>query len=98
MVRRRHDDQAAKQKILGQVRDNSTTSSPIAKPDQPFCYLVRAHTHASPLPKGSGKALWGIEPDSVQGKLPEFMPDVPEVRDDYTDYMGEIQAWTLASA
>ena len=24
------------------------------------------------------------------------MPDVPEVRADYTDYMGEIQAWDAA--
>ena len=29
----------------------------------------------------------------MRGKLPKFMPDVPEVRADYTDYMGEIQAW-----
>ena len=29
----------------------------------------------------------------MRGKLPKFMPDVPEVRGDYTDYMGQILAW-----
>ncbi len=43
--------------------------------------------------KGSGKALWGIEPDSLQGKLPEFLPDVHEIREDFADYLGEIQGW-----
>jgi arylsulfatase A-like enzyme len=43
--------------------------------------------------KGSGKALWGIEPDSLAGKLPPFLPDVPEVREDFADYLGEVQAF-----
>jgi uncharacterized sulfatase len=42
--------------------------------------------------KGSGKKLWGIEPDSLKGKLPKFLPDVPEVREDAADYLGECQA------
>ena len=29
----------------------------------------------------------------ASNKLPKFMPDVEEVRADYTDYMGECQAW-----
>ena len=29
----------------------------------------------------------------MKGKLPKFMPDVPEVRADVADYLGEIQAW-----
>jgi arylsulfatase A-like enzyme len=43
--------------------------------------------------KGSGKALWGIDPDSLKGKLLKFMPDVPEVREDFADYLGEAQAF-----
>ena len=42
--------------------------------------------------KGSGRALWGIEPDSLKGKLPKFLPEVPEVREDVADYLGECQA------
>lgn len=42
--------------------------------------------------KGTGKKLWGIEPDALKGKLPKFLPDVPEVREDVADYLGECQA------
>lgn len=42
--------------------------------------------------KGSGKKLWGIEPETLKGKLPKFLPDVPEVREDVADYLGECQA------
>jgi arylsulfatase A-like enzyme len=85
--------EAAKQKILGQVRDNFDAFLTDRKPGQPFCYWFGPTLTHRKWEKGSGKALWGIEPDSVKGKLPKFIPDVPEVREDYTDYMGEIQAW-----
>jgi uncharacterized sulfatase len=42
--------------------------------------------------KGSGKALWGIDPDALKGKMPASLPDVPEVREDMADYLGECQA------
>ncbi len=29
----------------------------------------------------------------MKGKLPAFLPDVPEVREDFADYLGEIQAF-----
>jgi arylsulfatase A-like enzyme len=82
----------AKQKILGQVRENFDAFLAARQPGQPFCYWFGpVNTHRT-FEKGSGKALWGIDPDSLQGKLPKFMPDVAEVRSDYADYMGEIQA------
>ncbi|MEC8738010.1 MAG: sulfatase/phosphatase domain-containing protein, partial [Planctomycetota bacterium] len=46
--------------------------------------------------KGSGKKLWDINPDSLKGKMPAFLPDVPEVRQDLADYFGEIAAWDAA--
>jgi uncharacterized sulfatase len=46
--------------------------------------------------KGSGKALWGIDPEALRGRLPKFLPDVAEVREDFADYLGEIQAWDAA--
>ena len=85
--------EAAKDKILSQVRDNFDAFISDRKPGQPFCYWFGPTLTHRKYEKGSGKALWGIDPDSVKGKLPKFMPDVPEVRADYTDYMGEIQAW-----
>ena len=85
--------EAAKQNILGQVRGNFDAFLADRKPGQPFCYWFGPSLTHRPFVKGSGKALWGLDPDSVRGKLPKFMPDVPEVRGDYTDYMGQILAW-----
>lgn len=85
--------EAAKEKILGQVRGNFEVFLADRKPGQPFCYWFGPTLTHRAYERGSGKALWGIEPETLKGKLPKFMPDVPEVRADYTDYMGEIQAW-----
>ncbi len=93
MVRGGMTFEAAKEKILSQVRGNFEAFLADRKPGQPFCYWFGPTLTHRAYEKDSGKALWGIEPDSVKGKLPKFMPDVPEVRADYTDYMGEIQAW-----
>lgn len=83
----------AKQKILAQVGKNFDDFLADRKPGQPFCFWFGAVNTHRPIKKGSGQALWGIDPDSLRGKLPKFMPDVPEVRSDFADYMGEIQAW-----
>jgi N-sulfoglucosamine sulfohydrolase len=83
----------AREKILAQVRGNFEAFLVDRKPGQPFCYWFGPTLTHRAYEKGSGQALWGIEPDSLKGKLPKFMPDVPEVRADYADYMGEIQAW-----
>lgn len=42
--------------------------------------------------QGSGATLWGIDPDDLAGRLPAFLPDVPVVRRDFADYLGEVQA------
>jgi len=85
--------EAAKARLLGQVRDNFEAFLADRKPGQPWCYWFGPTLTHRKWEKGSGKALWGIEPDAIKGRLPKFMPDVPEVREDFTDYMGEIQAW-----
>jgi len=87
---------AAKQAIFEQVRDNFRAFLADNKSGAPFCYWFGPMMTHRPYEKDSGQALWGINPDSVKGKLPKFMPDVPEVRSDYADYMGEIQAWDTA--
>jgi arylsulfatase A-like enzyme len=88
--------EAAKQKIFDQVRDNFREFLAACTNGNPFCYWFGPMNTHRPYEKGSGKALWGINPESVKGKLPKFMPDVPEVRADYADYIGEIQAWDTA--
>ncbi|WP_202797457.1 sulfatase-like hydrolase/transferase [Chthoniobacter flavus] len=54
--------------------------------------FLRADDTHRPWEKGSGKKLWGLEPDSVKDKMPKFLPDVPEVREDVVDNLGEAQA------
>ncbi|MCX7886967.1 MAG: sulfatase [Verrucomicrobiae bacterium] len=85
--------QAAKEKLLAQVRDNFSAFLADRKPGQPFCYWFGPTMTHRKWEKGSGKALWGIDPESLKGRLPKFTPDVAEVREDYADYLGEVQAW-----
>ena len=78
---------------LAQVRGNFTAFLADRKDATPWCYWFGPTNVHRAWVKGSGKALWGIEPDDLKGKLPAFLPDVPEVREDFADYLGEIQAW-----
>lgn len=84
---------AAREKLFAQVRGNFEAFLADRKPGQPWLYWFGTTTTHRRWIKGSGKALWGIEPDSLRGKLPPFLPDVPEVREDVADYLGEAQAY-----
>ena len=79
-------------KVLGQVRDNFDMFLKDAKPGQPWLYYFGPTTTHRTWAKGSGKALWGIEPERLKDVMPGFLPDVPEVREDVADYLGECQA------
>jgi len=88
--------EAAKQTLYGEV-EKSFDAFLTARPnDQPFCYWFGPTNVHRKWVMGSGKALWGIEPDRLKGKLPKFLPDVPEVREDLADYLGEAQAFDAA--
>ncbi len=82
----------AREEILAQVRGNFDDFLAARKPGQPWHYFFGCTTTHRTWIKGSGKKLWGIEPDALKGKLPKFLPDVPEVREDVADYLGECQA------
>ena len=82
----------AREKILIQVRGNFNDFLTQHAKGQPWHYFFGPTTTHRTWIKGSGKKLWGIEPESLKGKLPEFLPDVPEVREDVADYLGECQA------
>ena len=45
------------------------------------------------MDQGEWKGSLDIDPDSLKGKMPAYLPDVPEVREDLADYFGEIAAW-----
>jgi uncharacterized sulfatase len=84
---------AAREQLLAEVRANFDQFLADRKAGQPWHYFFGSTTTHRKWIKGSGKRLWGIEPDSLQGKLPPFLPDVPEIREDVADYLGEVQAW-----
>ncbi len=85
--------EAAREKIYGQVKGNFDAFLADRKAGQPWMYWFGPTTTHRRWIKGSGKKLWNIEPDSLKGKLPPFLPDVPEVREDLADYLGEVQAY-----
>ncbi len=96
MVQQGKSIDAAKQELYDEVTANFDAFMADRKPGQPFCYWFGpTETHRKWI-KGSGKALWGIDPDSLKGKMPGFLPDVPEVREDFADYLGEAQSFDHA--
>ena len=93
MVRERMPLDAAKQKLYAEVTGNFDAFLAARPKEQPFCYWFGPTLVHRQWEKGSGQALWGIEPESLRGKLPKFLPDVSEVREDFADYLGEIQGF-----
>ncbi len=86
----------AKQEIYNEVAKNFDAFLIARKSDAPFCYWFGPTNVHRKWVKGSGKALWNIDPNSLQGKLPPYLPDVPEVREDLADYIGEVAAFDAA--
>jgi arylsulfatase A-like enzyme len=85
--------EAAKQTLYDETKGNFEAFLAARDKDQPFCYWYGPTNVHRKWVQGSGKKLWGIEPDSLKGKLPKFLPDVPIVREDLADYFGEAQAF-----
>ena len=95
-VTKAKDIDAAKKRLLDEVRGNFHAFLADRKGDQPFFYWFNpTNTHRA-WAKGSGRALWGIEPESLKGRLPSFLPDDPVVREDFADYLGEAKAFDEA--
>ena len=98
-VTARHEGQSvndAKQEILDETKANFESFLD-ARPknngeDEPFCYWWGPTNTHRVWQQGSGKELWNIEPDDLKGRMPEFLPDVHEIREDFADYLGECQA------
>jgi N-sulfoglucosamine sulfohydrolase len=88
--------EAAKQVLYDEAQGNFQAFLADRQPGQPFCYWFGPTNVHRKWIKGSGKALWGLDPDDLQGKMPPFLPDVHEVREDLVDYFGEILAFDAA--
>ena len=96
MVSEGRDLEAAKEVLYDEVRGNFRDCLAARAPGQPFCYWFGPTNVHRPWVKGSGKKLWGIDPEALKGKMPPYLPDVPEVREDLADYFGEVAAWDHA--
>lgn len=86
----------AKQTLYDEVTANFRAFLGDRKAGQPFCFWFGPTNVHRKWIKGSGKALWGLDPDSLKGKMPAFLPDVHEVREDLVDHFGEIAAFDAA--
>jgi len=86
----------AKAELLDEVRANFRSFLEARRAGQPFMWWFGPTNVHRKWVKGSGLALWGIDPDTLEGRLPAALPDVPEVREDFADYLGEIAAWDAA--
>lgn len=83
----------AKQELYDEVRANFDAFLAARPKGKPFCYWWGpTNTHRT-WEQGSGKALWGLDPDDLKGRMPTFLPDVHEVREDFCDYLGEAMAF-----
>ncbi len=83
----------AKQQLYDEVLANFDSFMAARATGMPFCYWFGPTNVHRKWVRGSGKALWGLDPDALKGKLPTFLPDVPEVREDFCDYLGEAMAF-----
>ena len=86
----------AKTAILDEVLANFDQFLEARPQGSPFCYWFGPTNVHRQWVQGSGKKLWGFNPDDFEGKLPPFLPDVPVVREDVADYFGEIAAYDAA--
>jgi len=83
----------AKQFLYDEVRGNFQAFLNANENDKPFCYWFGPTNTHRKWTMGSGKDLWGIDPDDLTGKIPPFLPDVDTVRVDFADYLGEVMAF-----
>jgi uncharacterized sulfatase len=84
--------EGARGRVLAQVRGNFDAFLADSTPGKPWLYFFGPTTTHRKWVKGSGKALWGIDPETLKGKMPPSLPDVTAVREDMADYLGECQA------
>ncbi len=85
----------AKERMNQEVRRNFRDFLATREDGKPFCYFFGPTNPHRKWTQGSGEALWGMDPEKLKGKMPAFLPDVPVVREDLNDYLGEVQAFDM---
>ncbi|PCJ60537.1 MAG: sulfatase [Planctomycetota bacterium] len=83
----------AKKSLYDEVKNNFLSFIEDQDSDKPFCYWWGPNNTHREWQRGSGKKIWDINPDDLKGRLPEFLPDVHDIREDFADYLGECMAF-----
>lgn len=82
-----------KEALYEECRANFRSFLKLRKEGQPFLYHFHPTNPHRAWTRGSGKNLWNLDPEKLKGKMPPFLPDVPVVREDLADYLGEAMAF-----
>lgn len=82
----------AKQDLYDETLQNFESFLDDRPDDTPFCYWWGPTNTHRVWQQGSGLDLWDINPDDLEGRMPDFLPDVHDIREDFADYLGECQA------
>lgn len=85
--------EGAKERVYEEVHESFEQFLSARPEGAPFCYWWGPTNTHRKWQAGSGKDLWGLNPDDLKGRLPDFLPDVPEIREDVCDYLGECMAF-----
>lgn len=96
IVSKAKDPEAAKQSIIDEVRGNFQDFLDARQAGQPFFYSFNPTNPHRTWEWGSGRKLWGLNPDDLKGKMPPFVPDNEVTREDFADYLGEAMAFDMA--
>lgn len=86
----------AKRELYDEVLENFESFLNARPKDRPFYYWFGPTNVHRKWTRGSGRTLWGLDPDDLKGKMPAFLPDVHVVREDMVDYLGEVMAFDAA--
>lgn len=97
-VSRAADQSRERARLFEEVRANFAEFLGRRRDGAPFFYWFNPTNTHRPWRKGSGQALWGIDPDDLEGRLHAGMPDTPEIREDFADYLGEAMAFDASVA
>lgn len=92
---RSDDHDAAKEELLDEVRQNFRACLD-DREGAPFCYWFGPTNCHRKWIEGSAQELWNMDPECLKGRLPAYLPDVETVRQDFADYLGEVQAFDAA--
>lgn len=90
------DMKAKHEELMAEVRGNFQDFLDARKEGQPFFYSFNPTNPHRKWLQGSGKKIWGLDPDDLKGKMPPFLPDTYIIREDFADYLGEAMAFDAA--